>query len=132
MYDPVTSNGVPQDPNRVRHPELSAYFAGAPGREWWNGSPATIWASPDSPTIGSGGLDAYRQRDGEPWGGLSGITNANWTEGGAWNKDQASYYANNPVVSQLINQYQSATGKTFSGFGSSLWPTQTILDGPLV
>lgn len=131
MYDPTTSNGIPQDPNRVRHPELTAYFAGAPGREWWNGSPATIWANPNSSVIGSGGLDAYRQRDGEPWGGLSGVTNANWTEGGAWNKNEASYYANNELVSRIISQYESTTGQAFNGFGSSLWPTQTILSGPL-
>ncbi|PTY04904.1 TonB-dependent receptor [Opitutaceae bacterium EW11] len=131
MYDPLTSNGIPQDPNRVQHPELSAYFAGAPARDWWNGSPATIWADPASGTIGSGGLDAYRQRDGEPWGGLSGVTNVNWSEGGVWNKDQASYYANNPAIVRLIQQYEQSTGKTFSGFGSSLWPTQMILGGPL-
>lgn len=131
MYDPQTSNGIPQDPNRVGHPELSAYFAGAPARDWWNGSPATIWADPKSSTIGSGGLDAYRQRDGEPWGGLSGVTNANWSEGGVWAKNDASYFANNPAVTALINQYQQASGKPFSGFGPSLWPTQAILSGPL-
>jgi len=131
MYDPQTSNGIPQDANHVQHPELSAYFAGAPGRDWWNGSPGTIWSDPTKSTIGSNGLDAYRQRDGEPWGGLSGVTNANWTEGGTWIKDQASYYANNPVISNIINQYQKSTGQTFSGFGSSLWPTQMILTGPL-
>ncbi len=131
MYNPLTSNGIPQDPNGVQHPELSAYFSGAPARDWWNGSPGTIWANPTSSVIGSGGLDAYRQRDGEPWGGLSGVTNANWTEGGPWIKDQASYYANNPTVSQIISNYQKSTGQTFSGFGSSLWPTQMILSGPL-
>ncbi len=130
-YDPLTSNGIPQDPNHVGHPELSAYFSGAPARDWWNGSPGTIFANPGSSTIGSGGLDAYRQRDGEPWGGLSGITNANWSEGGPWIKDQTSYFAGNPIVTKLINQYQASTGQTFSGFGSSLWPTQMILSGPL-
>ncbi|OIQ98873.1 catecholate siderophore receptor Fiu precursor [mine drainage metagenome] len=131
MYNPLTSNGIPQDSSGAQHPELTAYFSGAPARDWWNGSPGTIWANPASGVIGSGGLDAYRQRDGEPWGGLSGVTNANWTEGGPWIKDQASYYANNPIVSKLISNYQTTTGQTFSGFGSSLWPTQMILSGPL-
>jgi hypothetical protein len=131
MYDPLTSNGIPQDPNGVGHPELGAYFAGAPARDWWNGSPATIWANPGSGVIGSGGLDAYRQRDGEPWGGLSGVTNANWSEGGPWNKNTAAYFSGNAAITALINQYQQATGKTFSGFGPSLWPTQAILSGPL-
>ncbi len=131
MYDPNSSNGIPQDPSRTQYRDLTAYFAGAPGRDWWNGSPGTIWANPGSSDIGSGGLDAYRQRDGEPWGGLSGVTNPNWTEGGPWNKNQASYYAGNPTISQLISQYESTTGRTFSGFGSSLWPTQMILTGPL-
>ena len=131
MYDPLTSNGIPQDPNHIQHTDLTAYFAGAPGRDWWNGSPGTIYSNPASGAIGAGGLDAYRQRDGEPWGGLSGVTNANWTEGGPWIKDQASYYANNPVTSKIISDYEKATGNTFSGFGSSLWPTQMILTGPL-
>jgi len=81
-------------------------------------------------------MDAYRQRDsyrGGPWGGLSGVTNPNYDEGGSdpWNKNTAAYYANNPIATAIINQYQSATGKTFSGFGGSLWPTQSILSGPL-
>jgi hypothetical protein len=133
MYDPLTNNGVPQDPNRVSHPELSHYFAGAPARDWWNDSPATIFENPGSGQIGNGNVDAYRQRDGTPWGGLSGVTNANWDEGGSgpWNKNLASYYSGNKIVTDIINQYQTATGKTFSGFGSSLWPTQMILGGPL-
>lgn len=133
MYNPLTNNGVPQDPSGTSHPELSHYFAGAPARDWWNDSPATIFQSPGSATIGNGNMDAYRQRDGVPWGGLSGVTNANWDEGGtgSWNKDTAAYFANNPTVTGIISQYQSATGKTFNGFGSSLWPTQMILSGPL-
>ncbi len=133
MYNPLTNNGVPQDPTGASHPELSHYFAGAPARDWWNDSPATIFQNPGTGTIGNGNMDAYRQRDGVPWGGLSGVTNANWDEGGtgAWNKDTAAYFSNNPTVTQIINRFQSTTGKTFSGFGSSLWPTQMILSGPL-
>lgn len=133
MYNPLTNNGVPQDPSGVSHPELSHYFAGAPARDWWNDSPATIFQNAGAGTIGNGNMDAYRQRDGVPWGGLSGVTNANWDEGGAgpWNKNLASYYAGNPIVTQIINDYQQATGRTFGGFGGSLWPTQSILSGPL-
>ncbi len=39
-YNPLTNNGVPQDPSGASHPELSHYFAGAPARDWWNDSPA--------------------------------------------------------------------------------------------
>lgn len=133
MYDPLTSNGIPQEPDGTQHPELSHYFAGAPARDWWNSSPATIFQDPTSNVIGNGALDAYRQRDGSPWGGLSGVTNPNLDEGGtgAWNKDTAAYYANNPLIAPLISEYESMTGEPFSGFGSALWPTQMILGGPL-
>jgi hypothetical protein len=132
-YNPLSDNGTPIDPNGGRHSELSHYFAGAPARDWWNDSPATIFQNPTTAVIGNGNLDAYRQRDGNPWGGLSGVTNPNYDEGGSgsWNKNTAAYYANNAIVSQIISQYQSATGKTFNGFGGSLWPTQSILSGPL-
>ena len=133
MYDPLTSNGIPQEPDGTQHRELSHYFAGAPGRDWWNSSPATIYQDPSSAMIGNGALDAYRQRDGSPWGGLSGVTNPNWDEGGTgtWNKNTAAYFANNPVIAQLISNFESTTGRTFSGFGPALWPTQMILGGPL-
>jgi outer membrane receptor protein involved in Fe transport len=132
-YNPLTDNGTPIGPDGVRHPELSHYFAGAPARDWWNDSPATIFQNPDASTIGNGHVDAYRQRDGRPWGGLSGVTNVNLDEGGtgAWNKNTAAYFANNPIVTQIINNYQTATGQTFSGFGNSQWPSQSILSGPL-
>ncbi|HEU5077658.1 MAG TPA: TonB-dependent receptor plug domain-containing protein [Opitutaceae bacterium] len=132
-YQPLTDNGVPIAPDGTRHPELSHYFAGAPARDWWNGSPATIFQNPNASTIGNGHVDAYRQRDGVPWGGLSGVTNVNYDEGGSgsWNKNTAAYFANNSIITQLINQYQTATGKTFSGFGNAQWPTQSILSGPL-
>ncbi|BET66275.1 hypothetical protein ASA1KI_11930 [Opitutales bacterium ASA1] len=133
MYDPLTSNGIPQEPDGTQHRELSHYFAGAPGRDWWNSSPATIYQDPNTAAIGNGSLDAYRQRDGSPWGGLSGVTNPNWNEGGTgvWNKNTAAYFASNPTISQLISEFQSATGRTFNGFGSALWPAQMILEGPL-
>jgi hypothetical protein len=132
-YNPLTDNGLPRDPSGGAHPELSHYFAGAPARDWWNDSPATIFQNPTASTIGNGNMDAYRQRDGVPWGGLSGVTNPNWDEGGAgsWNKNTAAYFANNAIVTQIINDFQKSTGKTFSGFGGSLWPTQMILSGPL-
>jgi hypothetical protein len=132
-YNPLTNNGVPQDPSGASHPELSHYFAGAPARDWWNDSPATIFQNPNSSAIGNGNMDAYRQRDGVPWGGLSGVTNPNWDEGGSgpWNKNLASYYAGNAIASQIISDFEKATGKTFNGFGGSLWPTQAILGGPL-
>lgn len=133
MYDPLTSNGIPQETNGTQHRELSHYFAGAPGRDWWNSSPGTIYQDPSTAVIGNGSLDAYRQRDGSPWGGLSGVTNANWDEGGSgsWNKNTAAYYSGNPLVAKLISDYESATGKTFTGFGSAQWPEQLILSGPL-
>jgi outer membrane receptor protein involved in Fe transport len=132
-YDPLTQNGVPTDPNGVQHRELSHYFAGAPGRDWWNSSPGTIYQDPNSAVIGNGALDAYRQRDGSPWGGLSGVTNPNLDEGGTgtWNKNTAAYFANNPVIAGIISDFESTTGETFRGFGAAQWPTQMILDGPL-
>jgi hypothetical protein len=133
MYDPLTQNGTPIAPDGTRHPELSHDFAGAPGREWWNGNPATIYQNPESNVIGNGNLDAYRQRDGSPWGGLSGVTNANWDEGGegSWIKNTKAYWTNNPTLTALINDFESTTGRPFSGFGTALMPAQLILDGPL-
>ncbi len=133
MYDPLTSNGIPTAPDGTQHRELSHYFAGAPARDWWNSSPGTIYQDPNSGVIGNGSLDAYRQRDGSPWGGLSGVTNPNLDEGGdgAWNKNTAAYFASDPVISQLISDYENSTGQTFSGFGAALWPTQMVLGGPL-
>lgn len=133
MYDPESSNGIPQDPDGGQHRDLSHYFSGAPARDWWNSSPATIFQNPNTNAIGNGNMDAYRQRDGSPWGGLSGVTNPNYDEGGTgvWNKNAASYYSGNEIVSDIISQYESATGNAFNGFGASLWPTQMILSGPL-
>jgi len=133
MYDPLTSNGIPQEPDGTQYPELSHYFAGAPARDWWNSSPATIYQNPATGAIGNGALDAYRQRDGSPWGGLSGVTNPNLDEGGTgtWNRNTAAFYAGNPIISDLISNFESSTGRTFSGFGAALWPTQMILGGPL-
>ncbi|WP_438480580.1 TonB-dependent receptor plug domain-containing protein [Oleiharenicola lentus] len=133
MYNPLTNNGTPQEPNGTSHPELRHYFAGAPARDWWNDSPGTIYQNPTTGAIGNGRMDAYRQRDGDPWGGLSGVTNPNLDEGGpgAWNKDTAAYFANNAAITKIINDYQKATGKTFTGFGTSVWPQQMILSGPL-
>ena len=133
MYDPLGYNGTPQDENGIGHPELSHYFAGAPARDWWGGGPSTIFQDPNSSATGNGTIDAYSQRDGDPWGGLSGVTNANWDEGGSgiWNKNTSAYFANNPIISKLISDYESSTGNQFNGFSSSLWPAQAILGGPL-
>lgn len=132
MYEPLSANGAPQEPTGdpdnpyATRDDLRTFFTGAPAGSWWNGWPATIFQDPNSSVVGNGTLDAYRQRDGSPWGGLSGLGGRNW----ASDKDQVSYYANNPDVSSLISSYESATGQSFEGFGS-LWPTQMILDGPL-
>lgn len=133
MYEPLRSNGAPQDPDLTRYDELRHYFSGAPARDWWNGTPALIYQDPESGAIGNGSLDAYRQRDGSPWGGLSGLSNPNWDEGGSgsWDKNTAAYYSGNAIASALISEYESTTGEAFSGFGSGLWPTQMILSGPL-
>ncbi len=132
MHEPLSSNGVPQEPTGdpenpyIRRDDIATFFTGAPAGSWWNGWPATIFQDPNSGVVGNGELDAYRQRDGNPWGGLSGLAGRNWSS----DKDQVSYHANNPVISQLISEYQSSTGQSFEGFGS-LWPTQGILGGPL-
>ncbi|MBK1877812.1 TonB-dependent receptor [Pelagicoccus mobilis] len=135
MYDPLWFNGWPQDgPDDYEGRwDLENYFAGAPARNWWDGTPAVIFADPGANVVGNGTLDAYRQRDGDPWGGLSGVTNPNWNEGGweVWNKDTKAYYSGNAEVTRIINQFESSTGQDFVGFGSGLWPTQMILDGPL-
>ncbi|MDQ8188014.1 TonB-dependent receptor plug domain-containing protein [Pelagicoccus sp. SDUM812002] len=131
-HTPIGGNGVPQVPTGdpadpyARRDDLTTFFTGAPAGSWWNGWPATIYQDPNSSAVGNGQLDAYRQRDGSPWGGMSGVAARNWST----DKDQVSYYANNPAISSLINQYESETGQSFEGFGS-LWPTQGILSGPL-
>jgi hypothetical protein len=60
-----------------------------------------------------------------------GMLNPNWL----WNSDNpkntTAYFANNPTMTSILNAYQAQTGKTFSGFGQGMWPTQMIVDGPL-
>ncbi|MDQ8198741.1 TonB-dependent receptor plug domain-containing protein [Pelagicoccus enzymogenes] len=132
MHEPLRANGAPQEPTGdpenpfTTRDDLRTFFTGAPSGSWWNGQPATIFQDPNSSVVGNGQLDAYRQRDGSPWGGLSGLGGRNWAN----DKDQVSYYSGNSYVSSLISNFESSTGQSFTGFGS-LWPTQMILDGPL-
>ncbi len=126
MYEPLSSNGTPQEADYTKRDDLGTYFEGAPASTWWNGTPAIIYQDPNSSVVGNGTLDAYRQRDGNPWGGLSGVTGTNSSS----NKNNKASFANNPEVMALINEFESSTGMEWQGFGA-LWPTQMILEGPL-
>lgn len=108
------------------------------GGQLWDDHPVTFYGDARTGTIGlpDGGPQAQLMRgshnvNGGGWGSWVGLLNPNATGNAAHEKNSAAYYANNPTVSSIISDYESQTGKTFSGFGSSMWPMQMIVDGPI-
>ena len=103
-----------------------SYVTGGPQNNWWD-SLGLIYGNPSSTTVGVPGVaDAIRQRGGNPWSGWISPNNPNWNINGTHQFAQKSYFANNPNVMAAIAKYESATGKTFNGFGG--WPDQEILN----
>ena len=110
-----------------------AYFTQAPANAWWNEGAGTVFSDPTSREVGVAGFDAHRQRGGanDGWNAWAGVNNP--TDG--WRGtdhyiNQKSYYANNPKVLQLINDYETQTGRPFSGFGGVNWTWSTFNQGP--
>ncbi|EDY80795.1 hypothetical protein VDG1235_412 [Verrucomicrobiia bacterium DG1235] len=114
------------------------YGAQSIGGQVWDDHPVSFFSDPTSGSIGmSGGPDAMALRGwsnvyGGGWGSYVGLTNPNWELGNhGHEKNQPAYYANDPLLSGIISDYESQTGETFHGFGAGLWPTQMIIDGPI-
>ncbi|MDQ8181022.1 TonB-dependent receptor plug domain-containing protein [Pelagicoccus sp. SDUM812005] len=114
------------------------YGAQSIGGQVWDDHPVSFFADPTSGAIGlAGGPDAMVLRgwnnvNGGGWGSYVGLTNPNWELGnGNHEKNQAAYYAGNPAVTAIIDDYESLTGQNFRGFGQGMWPTQMIIDGPI-
>nr|WP_221774724.1 TonB-dependent receptor plug domain-containing protein [Pelagicoccus albus] len=116
----------------------AVYGAQSIGGQLWDDHPVSFYSDPTSSAVGGANMpDAMMLRgwmnvNGGGWGSYVGLTNPNWE---LWNpnheKNSAAYYAGNSVMTGIINDYESLTGNTFSGFGQGLWPTQMIIDGPI-
>jgi len=86
---------------------------------------------PSSSAIGNGFVDAYRQRDGNPWGGLSGVTNAIWTKARRGvEQEHRGYFANNPIVTDIINNSRVRPARP-SAVSAALNGPPSDLSGPL-
>ncbi len=116
----------------------AVYGAQSIGGQVWDDHPVSFFGDPRSGAIGiSGGPDAMVLRgwsnvNGGGWGSYVGLTNPNWELGNSnHEKNKKEYYANNPILMDVINNYESQTGGTFRGFGQGMWPTQMIVDGPI-
>ena len=111
---------------------LGEYYTQSPANAWWNEGAGTVFSDPANGASGAGGFNAIRQRGGDInwWNAWGGITNPTAVWGGNHPLNQKSYYANNPTVMAIINEYEAATGQAFSGFGSTNWTWSTINEGP--
>ena len=114
------------------------YAAQTIGGQLWDDHPVSFFSDPTSGAVGMPGnptqamlLRGGHNVNGGGWGSWVGLINPNWVGNSAHQKNKASYFANNPTISAILNDYQTKTGKTFSGFGQGMWPTQMIVDGPL-
>lgn len=114
------------------------YAAQTIGGQLWDDHPVSFFSDPTSSAVGlpNSPVQAMLLRgahnvNGGGWGSWVGMLNPNWLWSPANPKNTKSYFANNPTMTGIINQYESQTGKTFSGFGQGMWPTQMIVDGPL-
>ncbi len=114
------------------------YAAQTIGGQLWDDHPVSFFSDPTSGAVGLPGnptqamlLRGGHNVNGGGWGSWVGLINPNWVGDPGNQKNTASYFANNPTVSAILNDYQSKTGKTFSGFGQGMWPTQMIVNGPL-
>lgn len=102
------------------------YTQGGPAGKWWD-ELSLVFADPGSTaTGGNGAPDAMRQRGGNPWAGWYSPNNPT---GGVWGLHelaQKEYFANSPELLAIANQFESATGRTFAGFGG--YGTTLIMD----
>lgn len=108
------------------------------GGQLWDNHAVSFFSDPSSGAVGMAGnptqamlLRGNNNVNGGGWGSWVGIINPNWVGNSGHVKNTKSYYANNPTVTAILNNYEAQTGRTFSGFGQGLWPTQMIVSGPL-
>lgn len=108
------------------------------GGQLWDDHPASFFSDPNSGAVGLSGnpaqamlLRGAHNINGGGWGSWVGMINPNWLSNASNPKNSKAYYANNPTISAILNDYESKTGKTFRGFGQGMWPTQMIVSGPL-
>lgn len=114
------------------------YAAQTIGGQLWDDHPVSFFSDPTSGAVGLPGnptqamlLRGGHNVNGGGWGSWVGMLNPNWLWSADNPKNTAGYYANNPTLSAILSDYQTKTGKAFSGFGQGMWPTQMIVDGPL-
>jgi hypothetical protein len=108
------------------------------GGQLWDDHPVSFFSDANSSAIGMPGnstqamlLRGAHNVNGGGWGSWVGMLNPNWIQVSDNPKNTAAYYSGNPVVSKILSDYTSKTGKAFTGFGQGLWPTQMIVSGPL-
>ncbi|MBN2068036.1 MAG: TonB-dependent receptor [Opitutales bacterium] len=116
----------------------NVYASQTLGGQLWDDHAVSFFSDPNGSSTGVPGdpqamlVRGYSNVNGGGWGSWVGLINPNWEVNNPnHEKYSAAYYANNPVVSEIISNYEAQTGKTFSGFGAGLWPTQMIVDGPI-
>lgn len=108
------------------------------GGQLWDDHPVSFFSDRSSGAVGLPGssiqamlLRGAHNVNGGGWGSWVGLLNPNWLNNPSNPKNTKAYFANNPTISAILNDYEKKTGKTFRGFGNGMWPTQMIVDGPL-
>ncbi len=126
------------NPSRFGADLENVYASQTLGGQLWDDHPISFFSDPSSGAVGlPGSPEAMLARgwmnvNGGGWGSWVGLLNPNWEINNSRHiKNQASYYANNPIVSGIISDYEAQTGNAFRGFGQGAWPTQMIVDGPI-
>jgi outer membrane receptor protein involved in Fe transport len=102
------------------------FTVGSPNNNWWD-SLAVVYGDPSTNTVGvAGGADAIRNRGGNPWGGWVGVAPVTWNIWGDNPLSKKQTFAGNPDLTAIINDYESKSGRAFTGFGG--WRDPLILD----
>lgn len=142
-YGPANRILVQNDEYWANPPEFGAnlenvYASQTLGGQLWDDHPISFFSDPRSPAVGLPGdpqamlARGWMNVNGGGWGSWVGLLNPNWEINNPRHvKNTAAYYADNPVVSAIISDYETQTGRAFRGFGQGLWPTQMIVEGPL-
>jgi hypothetical protein len=142
-YGPAKRILVRNDEYWANPPEFGSqienvYASQTLGGQLWDDHPVSFFSDPTSGAVGLPGnpeamlVRGWSNVNGGGWGSWVGLLNPNWEiNNPRHEKNSASYYAGNPVVSGIISDYEKQTGRAFRGFGQGLWPTQMIVDGPL-
>jgi len=138
-FGPANKLAIPND-EYLTAPgfDENLYAAQTIGGQLWDDHPVSFFSDAGSGAVGLPGnptqamlLRGGHNVNGGGWGSWVGLLNPNWLWNSANPRNKKSYFANNPTVSAILNAYEARTGKTFSGFGQGMWPTQMIVDGPL-